>query len=74
MMRNLSRVVFGMFVLAILLVTLVFILENQQPVTMMFLGWAAPALPASVFVVAALLLGLIVGPSLAWIVTRRTRK
>ena len=73
-MRNLSRIVFGFFVLAILLVTLVFILENQQPVTMMFLGWAGPALPASVFVIAALLLGLIIGPLLAWIVTRRASK
>lgn len=72
-MRNLSRIVFGFFVLAILLVTLVFILENQQPVSMMFLGWATPELPASVFVVVALLLGLIVAPALAWIVTRRTR-
>ena len=73
-MRNLSRIVFGFFVLAILLVTLVFILENQQPASMMFLGWATPALPLSVFVVAALLLGLIIAPALAWLVARRARR
>lgn len=73
-MRNLSRIVFGVFVLAILLVTLVFILENQQPTSMMFLGWATPALPLSVFVVAALLLGLIIAPALAWLVARRARR
>ncbi|WP_338585387.1 lipopolysaccharide assembly protein LapA domain-containing protein [Pseudomonas sp. MAG733B] len=64
-----------LFLLLILLMafaaTLLFLLENQQPASLVFIGWAAPQWPVSVFILGALLLGLAVAPLLALIVSRR---
>ncbi|MNU55213.1 hypothetical protein D3C71_442820 [compost metagenome] len=64
-----------LFLLLILLMafaaTLLFLLENQQPASLVFIGWAAPQWPVSVFILGALLLGLAVAPLLALMVSRR---
>ncbi len=72
-MRNLKRIVLGVFALLLVLVILAFILENQQSVELMFLGWSGPALPVSLVVVAALLVGMLIGPILAWLLGRSSR-
>lgn len=61
-MRNLRRVLLGIFILLLVLAVLAFVLENQQSVSLLFLGWAGPELPVSLVVVLALLLGMFVGP------------
>jgi uncharacterized integral membrane protein len=71
--RNLKRIVLGVFALLLVLVILAFILENQQSVELMFLGWSGPALPVSLVVVAALLVGMLIGPILAWLLGRSSR-
>ncbi|MHC2147781.1 lipopolysaccharide assembly protein LapA domain-containing protein [Pseudomonas sp. 210_17 TE3656] len=61
-MRNLKRALVVLFILALATLVLFFVLENQQVVALVMFGWSAPALPLSVVVLAALLLGLVVGP------------
>lgn len=63
-MRNLKRVLAALFVLLLAAVVLFFVLENQQAVSLAMFGWAAPAVPVAVLLIAALVLGLAVGPLL----------
>ncbi|APC18240.1 hypothetical protein BLL42_21855 [Pseudomonas frederiksbergensis] len=72
-MRNLRRVVFVVFVLLLILAILGFVLENQQAVSLLFFGWAGPQLPVSVVVVIALLVGMLIGPCIAWMFGRIAR-
>ncbi|UVM63006.1 MULTISPECIES: LapA family protein [Pseudomonas] len=72
-MRNFKR--FALVILALLLVSAIvlFVLENNQPVSLSFLGWLVPQLPVSICVLLALLVGMVVGPLLAWLVGTRRR-
>jgi putative membrane protein len=72
-MRNLMRVLLGVLVLFLVLMILAFVLENQQSVTLSFLGWAGPQLPVSLVMVLALLAGMVIGPLLGWILGRSSR-
>ncbi|WP_339452047.1 LapA family protein [Pseudomonas sp. EA_5y_Pfl2_R50] len=72
-MRNLKRILLGVFLLVLVLVVLAFVLENQQSVSLLFLGWAGPQLPVSLVVVTALLAGMIMGPMLGWFLGRASR-
>lgn len=72
-MRNFKRALLGVFILLLVLAILAFILENQQSVSLMFLGWAGPQLPVSLVVVLALLIGVVVGPVLGWLLGRSSR-
>lgn len=72
-MRNLKRFVFFIIVLLIVAATVVFTLENQQPVALVFLGWSAPELSVAVPVILALLVGMVIGPVLAWIARLRRK-
>ncbi|WLI08397.1 LapA family protein [Pseudomonas sp. FP597] len=73
-MSSLKRISALLLVLVLLLGILAFVLENQQSVSLQFLGWAAPQLPVSVFVVFALLIGMIIGPLVAWIARARRKR
>ena len=44
-MRNLKRALAAVFVLLLAAVVLFFVLENQQAVSLVLFGWAAPAMP-----------------------------
>jgi len=57
----------------LVLVVLAFVLENQQPISLLFLGLAGPQLPVSLVVVIALLAGMLVGPILGWFLGRSSR-
>lgn len=72
-MRNLKRVLLVVAVLLLVLAVLAFVLENQQPVSLLFLGWAGPQLPVSVITVVALLIGMLIGPLMGWFVSRTAR-
>ncbi|CAI8951907.1 MULTISPECIES: LapA family protein [Pseudomonas] len=72
-MRNLKRILLGVFILLLVLVILAFVLENQQPISLLFLGLAGPQLPVSLVVVIALLAGMLVGPILGWFLGRSSR-
>ena len=69
-MRNLKRVMLAFVVLFLVLAILAFVLENQQSVSLLFLGWSGPQVPVSLAVLSALLLGMLIGPFLGWFVRR----
>ena len=73
-MRNFKRVIVVVIILLIVLATVVFVLENQQPVSLVFLGWSAPELSVAIPVIVALLIGMMIGPLLGWIVSLRKKK
>ncbi|VVO86601.1 hypothetical protein PS850_02130 [Pseudomonas fluorescens] len=76
-MHNFKRVMLALFVLLLVLAILAFVLENQQSVSLLFLGWAGPQLPVSLAILSALLAGMVVGPLLSWLLGRtsiRSRK
>jgi lipopolysaccharide assembly protein A len=72
-MRNLKRMLLGFSVLLLVLAILAFVLENQQTISLMFLGWAGPELPVSVVAIVALLIGMLAGPVLGWFLKRPSR-
>jgi uncharacterized integral membrane protein len=72
-MRRFWRVVLAVFVLLLALVILAFVLENQQSVSLLFLGWSGPQLPVSVVMVLALLAGMLIGPVLGWFLGYKSR-
>ncbi|VVO36827.1 lipopolysaccharide assembly protein LapA domain-containing protein [Pseudomonas fluorescens] len=72
-MRSLKRVLLVVAVLLLVLAILAFVLENQQSVSLLFLGLAGPQLPVSVVVVVALLTGMLIGPLIGWLVSRTVR-
>jgi uncharacterized integral membrane protein len=72
-MRNLKRVLIAVFVLLLILAILAFVLENQQSVTLLFLGWTGPQLPVSVVAVIAFLVGMVIGPAIGWLLARSSR-
>lgn len=72
-MRNVKRVILAVVILLVVLATVVFVLENQQPVALVFLGWSTPPLSVAVPVILALLLGMVIGPVLGWIVSLRKK-
>ena len=72
-MRNLKRIFLGVFILLLILVVLAFVLENQQSVSLLFLGLSGPQLPISLIVVLALLIGMLMGPVLGWFLGRSSR-
>jgi len=72
-MRNLKRVLLAIVVLLLILAVLAFMLENQQSVSLLFLGWSVPQMPVSLVVVFALLVGMVIGPMLGWFLGRAAR-
>lgn len=72
-MRNFKRILLAVFILLLVLAILAFVLENQQSVSLLFLGWAGPQLPVSLVIVLALLIGMVIGPIISWLLGRVTR-
>ncbi|WP_159811538.1 lipopolysaccharide assembly protein LapA domain-containing protein [Pseudomonas sp. 18058] len=72
-MRNVKRMLIGIFVLFLILTILAFVLENQQSISLTFLGWAGPQLPVSLVVIMALLIGMVAGPILGLFLGRLSK-
>ncbi len=72
-MYRLSRVLLAVIILVVTLSMLMFVLENQQLVALSFLGWTAPRFPISIFILSALLVGMLVGPLIRIWSRRRER-
>ena len=73
-MQILVRALLGVVALAVVATTIIFILENQQPVSLAFLGWSAPQLSLSVPIILALLVGMLIGPVLSWAMGLRKKR
>jgi lipopolysaccharide assembly protein A len=72
-MRILARLIRVGVILAILLVAIVFVLENRQPVELVFMGWSTPSTILAIPVVVAFLLGMSIGPLIVVISRFRRR-
>ncbi|RON50701.1 hypothetical protein BK667_17855 [Pseudomonas frederiksbergensis] len=72
-MRNMKRIIFAVSALLIVFVTVVFMLENKQAVSLVFFGWALPELPVAASLIMALLVGMMIGPFLAFIFVRKKK-
>jgi putative membrane protein len=72
-MRRFQRLVIAIFVLLLLFAVLTFVLENQQSVSLLFLGWSGPQLPVTVVIVFAMLAVMLIGPVLGWFLGYRSR-
>lgn len=70
-MRLASRVLLILIMLLVALSVLTFVLENQRAVELSFLGWSTAQLPVAVLMVLSLILGMLIGPVLAWLYKRR---
>lgn len=73
-MRGIKRAVVLLTVLVVALVVIAFVLENQQGVSLSFLGLATGQMPVSVFVTVALIAGMLIGPLLGILVRSRRHK
>lgn len=73
-MRGVRRIIAVFSALVVVLLVLGFVLENQQGVSLSFFGLSSAHLPVSVFIVTALILGMLVGPLLGVVIrVRRSR-
>lgn len=72
-MQWLKRAVLIMFLLLVALATLDFVLENQQSTQLQFLELQSPAMPLSLFVIVAFILGSLLGVFIGWLITTRLR-
>jgi putative membrane protein len=72
-MRNLKRLIFILIALLIAAAIVVFVLENQQSLALVFFGWNAPELPVAVPVIFALLVGMMIGPLLVSVARLRKK-
>ncbi|MGY2398114.1 LapA family protein [Pseudomonas sp. SDO5271_S396] len=73
-MTSLKRVLTLLVLVVSVLFVLLFVLENQQPISLLFLGLASPQIPVSFFVILALLVGLAAGPLFGWVFYRLFKK
>lgn len=72
---RLNRLLLVLLFLALMAFVVLFILENQQVVALVFLGYTSPQLPISVLMLIAILLGLAIGPAMGiWVVWRNQHK
>lgn len=73
-MRMFTRFVTAIVALLLIVSTIVFILENQQKVSLVFMGWSSPELFLAVPVIVALLVGMLIGPFLGWAMGSRKKR
>lgn len=66
-MRNLARVLLAAFFLLIAVAILAFTLENQQLVSLVFMGATVPPLAISILILSAFLLGMALAPTLVFL-------
>jgi len=73
-MRMFTRAFTAIAALLLVVTTIVFILENQQKISLVFFGWTSPELFLAIPIIAALLIGMLIGPLLGWIVRLRKKR
>jgi uncharacterized integral membrane protein len=72
-MLKASRGLLVLMVVFVFVVVLAFVLDNQQEVSLSFLGLGTAQLPVSVFIVLAVLVGMLAGPLIALLVRFKRR-
>lgn len=74
-MSKIKRVAVLALIFLLIVFVVIFVLENNGQIELVFLGWSTPQLSLSVYMVFALLAGFVLGSLLSWLVrTKRSRK
>ncbi|MBN2991571.1 DUF1049 domain-containing protein [Pseudomonas cedrina subsp. fulgida] len=73
-MRAIKRFSLLLFFLAVIVISLLFSLENQQQLSLALIGWSTPSFPVFFYILAAFLLGLLLGPFCGFIIVCRNRR
>lgn len=73
-MLKVKRVLLLLMVIVIVLAVMAFVLENQHAITLSFLGLSTAQLPVSIFVVLALITGMLIGPVFTLLTRRHDRR
>ncbi|MBV7524211.1 Lipopolysaccharide assembly protein A [compost metagenome] len=73
-MSYVKRIVYSVIALLIVFATVIFVLENKQSVSLVFLGWSSPELPLAVSLILVLLSGMAIGPLLAFIFAQKKKR
>lgn len=73
-MHKVRKLLLVALVLVVLVAAVVFVLENQQPVNIVVLGYTGPQLPVAVLIIVAFLAGMVLGPVLAALASLRRRR
>lgn len=73
-MLGLKRLLLFFVMLLIAIFVVLFVLENQQMVSLVIFGWSMSAVPLAIPVILALLLGLAVGPILGVYIIMRAKR
>lgn len=60
-MLRFVRAVLALIILAVAFAVLTFVLENQQIVSISFMGWGIENVPISIFIAIALIAGMLIG-------------
>jgi uncharacterized integral membrane protein len=72
--NKITRLLLALVFLVLAAAVLLFVLENQDKVGLVFLGFSLPLLPVSALLIAALLVGLLLGPAVSFLVVKRSRR
>jgi putative membrane protein len=72
--NKIKRLLLALVFLVLTVAVLLFVLENQDTVGLVFLGFSLPLLPVSALLIAALLVGLLFGPVVSLLVVKRRRR
>jgi uncharacterized integral membrane protein len=73
-MTSAKRVIALTLIVLLVALVVVFILENNQPAALTFLGWSTPQFPLAIYVVLALLLGWGAGPVMSLVIRKGVRR
>lgn len=65
-MQKLKRAITLLFALVLVVLVMVFTIENRQAVELTMFGKTAPSVPVALYVVIAFIVGLVIGPVLGW--------
>ena len=72
-MGSINRIALSVLLLVLSVAILIFMLENNQPHALLFLGWLSPPLPIALYIVLALLIGWVTGPLIGLLFKKRRK-
>lgn len=72
-MRGVKRFLAVLMLVVVVLMIFGFVLENQQAISLSFLGFSTAQMPVAVYIVLALIGGMMIGPLLGVRVWRKYR-
>lgn len=73
-MSKVKQLIAVALLILIVAVVIIFALENDRPLALVFLSWSTPQASVAVYVVLAFLVGCCVGPVISWLAGIRRRR